>query len=60
MQTDKRFAGQQFYNVLSTVYKEEGTRGLYKGLAVTLVRAAPAHALIFFSYEWTSTKLALY
>ena len=60
MQTDSRFSGWQFYQVLDTVYKEEGIRGLYKGLSVTLFRAAPAHALIFFSYEWTSNTLSQY
>ena len=57
MQTDPRYANWRAHDVLRSVYREEGVRGLYKGLTVTLVRAAPAHALIFFSYEYTSAKL---
>jgi len=60
MQTEARYRGAPFYKVLADVYREERVRGLYKGLSVTLVRAAPAHALIFFSFEWTSTKLSSY
>ena len=58
MQTDTRYAGWTARRVFASVYAEEGARGLYKGLTVTCVRAAPAHAIIFLSYEGCSDFFA--
>eukprot|EP00933_Yihiella_yeosuensis_P062676 TRINITY_DN6565_c0_g6_i1.p1 TRINITY_DN6565_c0_g6~~TRINITY_DN6565_c0_g6_i1.p1 ORF type:complete len:330 (+),score=37.16 TRINITY_DN6565_c0_g6_i1:52-990(+) len=51
IQTDSRFHGQSFASVFRTVVKEEGVAGLYKGCAITCIRAVPSHALIFYFYE---------
>jgi hypothetical protein len=37
--------------VLKELRAKHGTSGLYKGLPVTLARAAPANALILMSFE---------
>lgn len=60
MQTEDRYRGWKAKDVLKTVFKEEGVRGLYKGLLITCIRAAPAHYLIFFSYEWADKALQLF
>eukprot|EP00930_Biecheleria_cincta_P031100 TRINITY_DN21578_c0_g1_i1.p1 TRINITY_DN21578_c0_g1~~TRINITY_DN21578_c0_g1_i1.p1 ORF type:complete len:325 (+),score=66.38 TRINITY_DN21578_c0_g1_i1:29-976(+) len=51
IQTDTRFRGQSFLQVLQTVLKEEGVVGLYKGCGITCARAVPSHALVFYFYE---------
>ena len=35
----------------------EGIRGLYRGLGITIIRDAPAHAIYFSSYEYTREYL---
>lgn len=45
-------------NVLRHVYRTEGVVGLYRGLALTLLRAAPTNAVLFLSYELTFRLLA--
>ncbi|KAH9261705.1 hypothetical protein BASA81_000361 [Batrachochytrium salamandrivorans] len=60
LQTDARYRGMNIISVLSLVWNEQGLRGLYKGLPVTLVRAAPAHALIFFSFELVDDALKVW
>jgi len=57
LQTDARYRGWSIANVLKAVYKEQGVKGLYQGLTVTCFRAAPVHALIFFSFEWIDQAL---
>lgn len=39
-----------------TVLKEKGIRGFYRGLGITLIRAIPANAAVFYVYE-TLSKL---
>lgn len=51
IQTDSRFRGASFLNVLRHVVKEDGVAGLYRGCAITCFRAVPSHALIFYFYE---------
>lgn len=60
LQTDARYRGMSIVSVLSLVWSEQGLRGLYKGLPVTLFRAAPAHALIFFSFELVDEALKVW
>lgn len=36
---------------LSTIMKKEGVRGLYRGLTVSLIKAAPASAVTMWTYE---------
>eukprot|EP00405_Crypthecodinium_cohnii_P015885 CAMPEP_0206455264 /NCGR_PEP_ID=MMETSP0324_2-20121206/21649_1 /ASSEMBLY_ACC=CAM_ASM_000836 /TAXON_ID=2866 /ORGANISM="Crypthecodinium cohnii, Strain Seligo" /LENGTH=326 /DNA_ID=CAMNT_0053925935 /DNA_START=140 /DNA_END=1120 /DNA_ORIENTATION=+ len=51
LQTDPRFAGLPFQQVFSTILKEDGVRGLYRGIGITAARAAPSHGMLFFAYE---------
>ncbi|KAL7912096.1 mitochondrial carrier [Trichoderma velutinum] len=43
---------------LQTIYRTEGLRGLYKGLPISLVKAAPASAITLWTYE-RSLKLLM-
>lgn len=38
-------------NTISVIVKLEGARGLYRGLAVSLIKAAPASAVTMWTYE---------
>ncbi|KAF1951932.1 mitochondrial thiamine pyrophosphate carrier 1 [Byssothecium circinans] len=38
-------------NTLSHIWKREGRRGLYRGLTVSLIKAAPASAVTMWTYE---------
>ncbi|CAG9865214.1 unnamed protein product [Phyllotreta striolata] len=40
-----------FWQTLGLVYKEEGTRGIYRGLATQLVRQIPNTAIMMSTYE---------
>lgn len=44
-----------FAEIARSIVKTEGVRGLYRGLPVTLLRAAPCNAVLFYIYE-TSFK----
>lgn len=44
-------------NVFQTTMKNEGLRGLYKGLPVSIIGSMPASVLYFGSYEWAKKKL---
>lgn len=39
------------YRTLSTILRKEGIRGAYRGLTVSLVKAAPASAVTMWTYE---------
>jgi solute carrier family 25 thiamine pyrophosphate transporter 19 len=39
------------WNTLTTIISKEGARGLYRGLAVSLIKAAPASAVTMWTYE---------
>ncbi len=45
-------------NVMRHVYRTEGVAGLYRGLGLTLLRAAPTNAVLFLSYELTFRLLS--
>jgi len=51
IQTDSRFQNASFSSVFKTIVKEEGLAGLYRGCAITCIRAIPSHALVFYFYE---------
>ncbi|KAG6575538.1 Mitochondrial arginine transporter BAC2, partial [Cucurbita argyrosperma subsp. sororia] len=38
-------------SVAKSIYKTEGLRGIYRGLTITMLRDAPAHAVYFWTYE---------
>ncbi|KAL6234773.1 mitochondrial thiamine pyrophosphate carrier 1 [Aspergillus navahoensis] len=39
------------FNTMSLIFKTQGLRGLYRGLTVSLVKAAPASAVTMWTYE---------
>ncbi|EQL01417.1 Mitochondrial thiamine pyrophosphate carrier 1 [Ophiocordyceps sinensis CO18] len=43
---------------LSTIFQREGLRGLYRGLPVSLVKAAPASAVTLWTYEQSLKLMA--
>lgn len=45
------------YETLRTILRREGTRGLYRGLTVSLVKAAPASAVTMWTYEQAMSVL---
>ena len=53
IQTNPDFAKKSFGETFMSMYRNEGYAGLYRGWGVTVMRAAPAHALIFACYEET-------
>lgn len=57
LQTDPRYFGLSFTSAFRKALNEEGAKGMYRGLGVTLTRAAPAHFVIFIVYEWISKTL---
>ena len=42
-----------FWQTLATVYRNEGRRGLYRGLATQLIRQIPNTAIMMSTYELT-------
>lgn len=57
IQTNPEHVGQSFVKTFQSVYRAEGIQGLYRGWGITAARAAPAHALIFATYEYTMKLL---
>lgn len=44
-------------DVARSIVRAEGWRGLYRGLAITVLRDAPAHGVYFWTYEYTREGL---
>ena len=44
---------RSFWQTLATVYKNEGRKGLYRGLATQLIRQIPNTAIMMSTYELT-------
>lgn len=44
---------RSFWQTLATVYRNEGRRGLYRGLATQLIRQIPNTAIMMSTYELT-------
>ena len=53
IQTNPEFAEVSFYQTFMSMARNEGVGSLYRGWGITVLRAAPAHALIFACYEET-------
>ena len=53
MQSHPAYANKTFAQTFLSLYRTSGVRGLYRGLGVTLLKAAPSTALLFTSYEFT-------
>jgi len=51
---------RSFWQTLRTVYREEGRRGLYRGLATQLIRQIPNTAIMMATYELTVYLLTRY
>ena len=48
----------QYLRRLVALHRLEGVRGLYRGFGVTLLKAVPANAVIFGTYEYVSRTLS--
>jgi len=57
-QENSRYRG--FFQTLSTIFREEGYRGLYRGLGTQLVRQIPNMAIIMTTYETSVYLLTEY
>ncbi|MQL96003.1 hypothetical protein Taro_028674 [Colocasia esculenta] len=44
-------------NIAKNILRNEGVRGMYRGLSITVLRDAPAHGVYFWTYEYTREKL---
>jgi len=53
IRANPEYGSRKFVDVFIEIYKREGWKGLYRGWGITVMRAAPAHALIFAMYEQT-------
>lgn len=54
---------KKYFNIwstLTTIVREEGARGLYKGIVTNLVRTVPASAVTLLSYETFLRMLTTY
>lgn len=50
---------QGVFSTLRMIIRREGLRGLYRGLPVSLIKAAPASAVTMWTYERTMTALRM-
>ena len=57
MRVNPQYSTHSVRGVFQAVYREGGVRALYKGCGITIVRAIPAHALLFVTYEWSRKHL---
>ncbi|THU70231.1 hypothetical protein C4D60_Mb08t22830 [Musa balbisiana] len=48
---------KNMYHALQQILRSEGWHGLYKGIFPSLIKSAPASAVTFVSYEYTSRRL---
>lgn len=44
-------------DVARSIFRQEGWRGIYRGLTITVLRDAPAHGLYFWTYEYVREQL---
>ncbi|KAK4719210.1 hypothetical protein R3W88_017548 [Solanum pinnatisectum] len=44
-------------DVARSIFRQEGWRGIYRGLTITVLRDAPAHCLYFWTYEYVREQL---
>lgn len=52
---DKKFQG--ISNIFNKTYKEEGIKGFYKGISISVIGSIPASGLYFGSYEYAKKNL---
>lgn len=53
----KSHSYKNMYDALRQIIKAEGWAGLYKGILPSIIKAAPAGAVTFVAYEFTSDWL---
>lgn len=53
----EKSAYKNMYDALRQIVRTEGWAGLYKGIVPSLVKSAPAGAVTFVAYEYTSDWL---
>ncbi|XP_058105556.1 mitochondrial arginine transporter BAC2-like [Magnolia sinica] len=54
LQLQNRLSDEQGpISVAQTIMRKEGITGLYRGLAITVLRDAPSHGFYFWTYEYT-------
>lgn len=53
----KQYIKQSWITCIKHIVKEEGIRSLYKGLAPSLLKVAPANAVTFMVFEETKDAL---
>lgn len=53
-------SNQSWLSCLKSIMKREGVRSLYKGLAPSLLKVAPANAVTFMVFEETKDLLILF
>jgi ornithine carrier protein len=51
MQTNAATLSMDSQSVARTIYAQYGLRGFYRGVTPTVLRAMPANAALFYSYE---------
>ncbi|KAJ1654943.1 hypothetical protein IWQ61_005210 [Dispira simplex] len=51
-QVQPPFRYRGIIHAIITIYREEGWRAFYKGLATNLIRTVPASAITLLTYEW--------
>ncbi|KAJ1963501.1 hypothetical protein IWQ62_003192 [Dispira parvispora] len=51
-QVQPPFRYRGILHAIVTIYREEGWRAFYKGLATNLIRTVPASAITLLTYEW--------
>eukprot|EP00761_Pharyngomonas_kirbyi_P010050 gb/GECH01010068.1/.p1 GENE.gb/GECH01010068.1/~~gb/GECH01010068.1/.p1 ORF type:complete len:187 (+),score=21.54 gb/GECH01010068.1/:1-561(+) len=52
---ERRYNGM--FDALLKILRNEGLRGIYRGVTINAVRTAPSAAIVFFSYEHISSVL---
>lgn len=53
----KEGAYKNMFDAICKILRKEGWPGLYKGIFPSVLKAAPAGAVTFVAYEWTSEWL---
>ncbi len=53
----ERFPYRNTPHAVATIWRAEGTRGLYKGMLPNLLKVAPSVAVVFVTYEFVKARL---
>jgi hypothetical protein len=58
VQTNVALQSQPFSKIFIDIFRAEGMKGLYRGWSVTVMRAIPSNAFIFYTYEMCMSMIA--